>query len=375
MDCKCRLLLYFVVFVLSDLKINGVHGDQQVPCYFIFGDSLSDSGNNNNLSTSAKANYLPYGIDFPAGPTGRFCNGRTTVDVITKLLGFEEFIPPYATANGSELLQGVNYASGSAGIRDETGKQLGHCISIDEQLQHHKITISNIVNILGDQTQATNHLNKCLYSVQVGSNDYLNNYFVPEYYKTSTQYTPEQYAAVLAKQYSHQLRTLYNHGARKFALFGMGPIGCTPHAIMTYGTSGSLCVDKLNDAAMLFNDQLKLLTDQLNMELKDAKFAYVNILEIMLNLAKYFPDFKPAVSPCCPVNEFGQCVPSKSPCFLRNLHIFWDAFHPTEAANIITAIGSYPAFGFLNVQLHEMDLSGLPAQFHSVSINSRTMLD
>ena len=51
-----------------------------VPALFVFGDSLVDNGNNNNLASLAKANYLPYGIDFAAGPTGRFCNGYTIVD-------------------------------------------------------------------------------------------------------------------------------------------------------------------------------------------------------------------------------------------------------------------------------------------------------
>ena len=41
-----------------------------------------------------------------------------------ELLGFENYIPSFATANDSDILQGVNYASGSAGIRDETGKNL-----------------------------------------------------------------------------------------------------------------------------------------------------------------------------------------------------------------------------------------------------------
>jgi phospholipase/lecithinase/hemolysin len=51
-----------------------------VPALFVFGDSLVDNGNNNNLASLAKANYFPYGIDFVAGPTGRFCNGYTIVD-------------------------------------------------------------------------------------------------------------------------------------------------------------------------------------------------------------------------------------------------------------------------------------------------------
>lgn len=55
---------------------------QQVPCFFIFGDSLVDNGNNNGIITLARANYRPYGIDFPQGPTGRFTNGRTYVDAL-----------------------------------------------------------------------------------------------------------------------------------------------------------------------------------------------------------------------------------------------------------------------------------------------------
>lgn len=69
-----------VVFVLLGLAVS-VTKAQQVPCYFIFGDSLVDNGNNNGLVSFARANYFPYGIDF-GGPTGRFSNGRTTVDEI-----------------------------------------------------------------------------------------------------------------------------------------------------------------------------------------------------------------------------------------------------------------------------------------------------
>ncbi|KAI5556991.1 hypothetical protein BDE02_18G071600 [Populus trichocarpa] len=39
----------------------------QVPCYFVFGDSLFDNGNNNYLSTPAKVNYLPYGMTLILG--------------------------------------------------------------------------------------------------------------------------------------------------------------------------------------------------------------------------------------------------------------------------------------------------------------------
>jgi hypothetical protein len=70
-----RLLL---LAVLAAAARGG--GEERAPALFVFGDSLIDSGNNNNLASLAKANYFPYGIDFAGGPTGRFCNGYTIVD-------------------------------------------------------------------------------------------------------------------------------------------------------------------------------------------------------------------------------------------------------------------------------------------------------
>lgn len=74
--------LAIVVVLILKLSSSRVHGAQEVECYFIFGDSLYDNGNNNNRQTRARANYPPYGIDFPGGPTGRFSNGRNIPDVI-----------------------------------------------------------------------------------------------------------------------------------------------------------------------------------------------------------------------------------------------------------------------------------------------------
>ena len=75
------IVLLGAVLVLFEYS-SVVHGEPQVPCFFIFGDSLADNGNNNLLLTLAKANFSPYGIDFPGGATGRFTNNRTTVDLI-----------------------------------------------------------------------------------------------------------------------------------------------------------------------------------------------------------------------------------------------------------------------------------------------------
>lgn len=88
-------LLFLVLFTVSSecfgqnvdpVGPEGGQRNEMVPAMFIFGDSLIDNGNNNNLPSLAKANYFPYGIDFNGGPTGRFSNGYTMVDEIGECL-------------------------------------------------------------------------------------------------------------------------------------------------------------------------------------------------------------------------------------------------------------------------------------------------
>ncbi|KAK4482056.1 hypothetical protein RD792_011595, partial [Penstemon davidsonii] len=121
-----------------------------------------------------------------------------------QFLGFDEPIPPFATARGSEILKGVNYASGSAGILDKSGINLGDRISMNRQLINHGIAISRIAGLLGSTT-IKDYLSKCLYTINIGSNDYLNNYLMPRLYPTSLLFTPDRFAEVLIQQYSRQL--------------------------------------------------------------------------------------------------------------------------------------------------------------------------
>ncbi|KAL1805720.1 hypothetical protein DCAR_0831471 [Daucus carota subsp. sativus] len=320
----------------------------QVPCYFIFGDSLVDNGNNNAIASLARANYYPYGVDFPEGPTGRFCNGKTTVDVIAELLGFDDYITPYSQARGQDILRGVNYASAAAGIREETGQQLGGRISFSGQVNNYKNTVSQVVNLLGDEDEAANYLSKCIYSIGLGSNDYLNNYFMPTIYSTSRRYTIQQYADVLLQQYRQQLVTLYNYGARKFALVGLGQIGCSPNELAQNSPDGTTCVQRINLANRIFNNGLRSLVNVLNRNQPDSRFTFINPYGMFQDIIARpaFFGFSNTNSGCCGIGRNnGQitCLPLQSPCANRDEYLFWDAFHPTEAANVIIGRRSYAA--------------------------------
>ncbi|KAL9383693.1 hypothetical protein Peur_024016 [Populus x canadensis] len=335
-----RQWMVLVLFMVFSMWQHCATGDPLVPCYFIFGDSLADNGNNNMLQTLAKVDYAPYGVDFPDGPSGRFCNGLTIVDVIAEILGFHSYIPPFAAAKEADILHGVNYASGAAGIRDETGQELGERISMNMQLQNHHKTVQNLIGMLGNES-ALRNLNKCLYSVGMGNNDYLNNYFLPQYFPTSHEYTLEKYTQLLIEQYSQQLRSLYELGARKLVVFGLGKIGCVPGAIDTYGTNGSACVELLNNASQLFNSKLLPVIDELNDDLPDAKIIYIN--NYKMGEDSTVLDFKVNNTACCPSSTIGQCIPDKVPCQNRTQYMFWDSFHPTEIFNIFYAERSYSA--------------------------------
>lgn len=56
---------------------------KSLPAVIIFGDSIMDTGNNNNLKSVIKCNFPPYGQNFPGKvPTGRFGNGKVPSDFI-----------------------------------------------------------------------------------------------------------------------------------------------------------------------------------------------------------------------------------------------------------------------------------------------------
>lgn len=78
MDKSCCTVLMIIIMGLICVGSNA-----EFTSLYAFGDSLTDPGNNNYLSTLAKANYVPYGVDFPQGrPSGRFSNGKTCIDYL-----------------------------------------------------------------------------------------------------------------------------------------------------------------------------------------------------------------------------------------------------------------------------------------------------
>ncbi|XP_022963289.1 GDSL esterase/lipase At1g71691-like [Cucurbita moschata] len=316
---------------------GGGRRPEMVPAMFIFGDSLIDNGNNNNLPSFAKANYFPYGIDFNGGPTGRFSNGYTMVDEIAMLLGLP-LVPAFSEASGAQSLRGVNYASAAAGILDATGRNFVSRIPFNQQIRNFESTLDQISNNLG-AVNVGQSIARCIFFVGMGSNDYLNNYLMPNY-ATRNQYNAQQYADLLVNQYTQQLTRLYNLGGRRFVIAGLGLMGCIP-SILAQSAAGS-CSEEVNQLVRPFNVNVKSMISQLNTNLPEARFTYIDIERMFQDMLvnSRFYGLSVLNRGCCGIGRNrGQitCLPFQTPCTNRDQYIFWDAFHPTEAVNVLMA--------------------------------------
>ncbi|XP_024385964.1 GDSL esterase/lipase At1g71250 [Physcomitrium patens] len=318
------------------------------PAFFIFGDSLVDCGNNNYITlTLAKANIPPNGIDFPTHrATGRFCNGKTSHDVLADYIGLPYPPPAVAPASrGFAILRGLNYGSGAGGILDETGANYIDRLSMNEQISLFQQTVNQLNAMLGPSA-ATDLLRNSLFTSVMGSNDYVNNYLLTSNNSTRNQYTPSQYVQLLVSTYRTQLTTIYNLGARKFVVFNVGPLGCIPSRLALGSIDGS-CVAADNELVVSFNTALKPLTLELTRTLPESIFLYGNSYDAVYDLIlDPFPaGFNVVNEGCCGGGEYnGQlpCLPVVDQlCSNRDEYVFWDAFHPTQAVNEVLGFRSF----------------------------------
>ncbi|KAI4334985.1 hypothetical protein L6164_013675 [Bauhinia variegata] len=314
-----------------------------IPAVFVFGDSLLDVGNNNYIVSLSKANFFPNGIDF-GGPTGRFTNGRTIVDILGQQLGLGS-IPPYLapTTRGSAVLHGVNYASGGGGILNHTGNFFGGRINLDAQIDNFANTRQDIVSSHGISF-TLNLFSKSIFSVVMGSNDFINNYLTPVLsIPERKSVSPELFVATMISRFRQQLTRLYGLGARKIVVANVGPIGCIPFQRELNTDAGDNCAAFPNQLAQLFNTQLKKLSSELNTNLAGSSFVYADVYHILEDILQNYSSygFENPNSACCylagRVGGLIPCIPKSEVCADRSKYVFWDAYHPSDAANVIIA--------------------------------------
>ncbi|KAL8167038.1 hypothetical protein V2J09_008537 [Rumex salicifolius] len=230
---------------------------------------------------------MPYGIDFPLGPTGRFTNGKTIADFVGDHLRLP-LIPAFSDqrTNGYHIVHGVNYGSG---ILDATGSSVEGVMGMNRQIKEFmNVTLPELESVVGSNR----------------NNDYGLNYFVG----LTPNVAPQAFTQALISNYSDQLKRLYNVGARKFLLVTVYPLGCNPW-IREFTNTINGCHQPSNLITRLFYTQL----------------LHFNV-----------------TGPCCEVKAaFGNvklgCKEDGMVCPNRHAYVFFDNQHNTQAITQLTA--------------------------------------
>ncbi|XP_073021417.1 GDSL esterase/lipase At5g33370-like [Primulina eburnea] len=307
--------------------------------FFVFGDSLVDSGNNNYLATTARADAPPYGLDYPTHrPSGRFSNGFNIPDLISQKIGGRESPLPYLSPelNGERLLVGANFASAGVGILNDTGVQFVNIIRIGQQLAYFQQYQERVARFIG-AFETKRLVNQALILITLGGNDFVNNYYLVPVSARSRQFAIQDYVPFVISEYKKILLRLYELGARRVLVTGTGPLGCVPAELAMRGRNGE-CSVELQRAASLFNPQLNQMILRVNSEIGATVFIASNTqvthYDFFTNPAAF--GFITSKVACCgqgPFNGLGLCTPVSNLCPNRDIFLFWDAFHPSERAN------------------------------------------
>ncbi|XP_040381079.1 GDSL esterase/lipase At4g26790-like [Oryza brachyantha] len=308
----------------------------KVPAVIVFGDSTVDTGNNNVIATALKSNFPPYGRDIGAA-TGRFCNGRLPPDFISEALGLPPLVPAYLDpAYGiQDFARGVCFASAGTGLDNATAGVLA-VIPLWKEVEYFKEYQRRLRRQAG-RAAARRVVRDALYVVSVGTNDFLENYFllVTGRFK---QFTVGEFEDFLVAQAAEFLTAIYRLGARRVAFAGLSAIGCLPLERTLNAVRGG-CIEEYNQVARDYNVKVNAMMAELRSSLPGLKLAYIPVYDDMLNLINNPSTLglENVEQGCCATGmfEMGYLCNEKSPltCPDADKYFFWDSFHPTEKVN------------------------------------------
>lgn len=309
-------------FLSFMLPLGASADDLNFSNIYVFGDSLSDTGNVFNITTFANTLAPTIPIDPPSPPyyQGRYSNGPVWVDYLANDLGLsltpstELAVPfPITITPTGEL--GVNFNFGGATTTQSInfafgGAQTGLSNTGDPRLPGVRAEIQGFTNDLMVANQSADP--NALYIVwAAGSNDYSGDFLEP---------------TVPIENLLTGLTTLASAGARTIMVPNLPDLGRTARAIRL-GTEESARLTALTEA---HNSALATVLDDLSEEFPD-----INIIPLDVN--SIFNDGleNPGEFGFTNVTEACLDLSTSTLCTNPNEYLFWDEIHPTTAAHAI----------------------------------------
>ncbi|KAF8394470.1 hypothetical protein HHK36_020678 [Tetracentron sinense] len=328
--------------------------DFNYPAVFNFGDSNSDTGG--LLAGIAFPLGLPNGQTYFLKPSGRFCDGRLIIDFLMNAMDLPLLNAYLDSVGAPNFRTGCNFATGGSKILPANAASVSP-FSFGIQVAQFLQFKARVLNLLDNDKSLEKFLpqedyfKQGLYMFDIGQND-LDGAF---YSKSEDQVLA--LIPTILSEFETGIKKLYDEGARRFWIHNMGPLGCLPRIIATYGQDPLKldefgCVHSHNRATKLFNLQLHALSVKLQGQFLDTNINYVDLFTIKFNLISNFSQFgfRPPLTACCgyggpPLNFDNRiaCGQTKNlngstvtvkPCNNTLEYVNWDGNHYTEAANL-----------------------------------------
>jgi phospholipase/lecithinase/hemolysin len=295
---KNKLVAAFVLFsVMLPAKAFGVTFDK----LFVFGDSLSDTGNAFNVTGGLFPGRSQVDGTSPYAD-GRFSNGDIWVDYLGKELGLKPTL--YTSLSSTIPTQGINFAFG------------GSNSGVDNAFIPGAPGVQAQVNIFTSAQKADPN---ALYAIWGGANDYL----------FGTNPNPN----TTVKNISEEVKSLVLDGAKNILVFNLPDLGKVP--LVSGSNQFSTALTTLS---AVHNTQLATSLNQLSSQL-DASIIPVDI-NSLFNQAEADPakfSFTDVANACVPYN-FNQITSGNfKVCSNPDDFLFYDLVHPTTKAQKLIA--------------------------------------
>lgn len=134
---------------------------------------------------------------------------------------------------------------------------------------------------IGEQ-KAKEVLSEALYLISLGTNDFLENYYLLP--TRRVQFSVSQYQDFLVHLAEDFIRELYRLGARKMSVAGLVPIGCLPLERTANIAENHGCNREYNDVALEFNRKLRNMQLELGRELQLLKLVPADVYDFVSDI-------------------------------------------------------------------------------------------
>lgn len=132
------------------------------------------------------------------------------------------------------------------------------------------------------EEKANEIISESLYLISLGTNDFLENYYI--FPTRQLHFTVSQYQDFLVDIAEKFVRKLHSLGARKLSITGLVPIGCLPLERATNIFDDHGCNKKYNKVALQFNAKLEKMIYKVNKELPQLKALSANAYDIVFDI-------------------------------------------------------------------------------------------